>query len=510
MMHPSIGRRPFIAGTAALGASAATTPAALAQVPKRGGHLIVGVASASTTDSFDPTRWIASYPFFVGNQVYDQLTRVDRQGKIRPALAESWDTKPGAKEWMFRVRRGVHFHNGKELTAQDVVYSINHHRGKDSQSAARSMVEGIDDIKAASKYDVAVTLAAGNVDLPAVLGEFHLVITYDQADFKNGIGTGAFVLESFEPGVRTQTKRNTNDWRSDRGWVDSVETLGINDPNARLAALVSGSVHLIAKVEATSVAAVLGNPNLQLFRVAGGQHDVFAMFTDTAPYSNNDLRLALKYGIDRQAMLNQLLRGYGKLGNDHPIPSWDPFYASDIPQRAYDPDKARFYLKKSGYNGQIQLTVADTAFNGAVEGAQLFQAAAAKAGLNIDINRVPNNGYWSNVWLHQPFCASIWGGNPTADLMLTSVYAGSSGENETHWRVPKFDQLLVAARAEQNLSKRRQMYHDLQFMLHEEGGAIIPVFTDFLDAASKKIAGFVSIAVGDMSGNRAAEEVWFV
>jgi peptide/nickel transport system substrate-binding protein len=503
-------RRDFVVAAGALGASLGLTgPANAAETPKRGGHLVIGLASASTTDSLDPGRWLASYPYNLGKQLYDCLTTVDSQLKTRPALAVSWDSRNGAKEWVFKLRKGVQFHNGKELTGADVVRSMNQHRGPNTRSAARSLGAAMADVKATDKYEVTFTLVGPNVEWPTVLTEPHLVIGPEETNFTDGIGTGPFVLKSFEPGVRAIATRNANDWRSDRGYVETVETLGINDPNARLAALLSGAVHLVAKIEATSLAALQSRSDIQVYNYPGGQHPVFAMFTDTAPFDNPDLRLALKYGIDRQAMLQQLLRGNGRLGNDHPIPTFDPLYAADIPQRQYDPEKAQFYIKKSGYAGSIELTIADTAFNGAIEGAQLFQANCAKAGINLQLNRVPNNGYWSNVWLHKPFAESVWGGNPTADLMLSTVYAGTSGQNETHWVRPRFDQLLAAGRAEPNVAKRKQIYHDLQFMLHEEGGAIIPVFSNFLNGASKKIRGFAAMPCEDMSGNRAAEKVWF-
>src|SRR5262249_45113297 len=156
-----------------------------------------------------------------------------------------------------------------------------------------------------------------------------------------------------------------------------------------------------------------------------------------------DLRLALKYAIDREEMVKRVLLGYGKVANDQPIPSSDPNYA-DIPQRKYDPDRAKFHWNKSGFNGSIELQVSDGAYAGAVSGAEVFQANAQKAGVKLTVNRVPADGYWKNVWMKAPFCASYWSGRPTADLVFQATYTTTSPWNETSWKRPQFDQLLIA------------------------------------------------------------------
>jgi peptide/nickel transport system substrate-binding protein len=508
-----LGRRDFIRYAVSLGITAGViksklTSKAFAETPKRGGHLKMAVNGASTKDSLDPARFNASYMSTVGRQFYDQLTTVDENLEVRPALAESWETKPGAREWVFKLRSGVTFHNGKEMTASDVVYSINHHRGPDSKSSAKAIVVSIEDIRETGPLEFTVTLSSGNADMPYLFSSWHLGIAPDGANFAEGIGTGAFVVESFEPGVRTIGKRNQNDWRTDRGYVDSVETLAITDSSARMAALQSGAVHIVNKLIPNLVPALQADPAIQVFSVSGGTHQLFAMRCDQPPYDNLDLRLAMKYAIDRETILKTNHRGLGKIGNDHPIPEHDPFFASDIPQRPYDPDKAKFHFKKSGASGPLVLSVSEAPFTGAAEMATVYQGAAAKAGIPIEVNRVPVDGYFASVWMHHPFTASNWGGRPTADLMLTNAYLSTASYNETFWYRPKFDQLLVAARAETDVARRKQMYHDLQFMIHEDGGAVIPVFANLLDGASNIVRGFVPSPFQQMAGYKAAEQVW--
>src|SRR3546814_41237 len=176
-----------------------------------------------------------------------------------------------------------------------------------------------------------------------------------------------------------------------------------------------------------------------------------------APFDNNDVRLALKYAIDRQDIVDKILRGYGEVGNDHPIPSFDPFYAADIPQHEYDPDKAKHHFQKSGASGPITMHISNAAFTGAVDAAVLYKEHASRAGITLNIERTPEDGYWTEVWMNKPFCGSYWGGRPTADLMLSVAYKSDAAWNDSYWKREDFDEILIAARGELDTAKRKQI-----------------------------------------------------
>jgi peptide/nickel transport system substrate-binding protein len=400
----AIARRDFLGRVVALGASTALASGLLpassvADTPKRGGHLKVGLSASSETDSLDPATFNTVFMQITGQQFYNQLVEVDEKLGLVPVLAESWDVKPGAKEWIFKIRRAVTFSNGRDMTAADVVYSLNHHRGSDSKSPAKVLLAPITELKASDTHEVTITLDSGNADLPYLLTSYLLCIGPDGGTFKDGVGTGSFVMEHFDPGIRLLSKRNPNNWRTDRGFVDSVETISMGDPTARLNAVVTGSVHLINRVDARVAHMLENSVTTNLHSISGAGHDTFPMRCDIPPFNNLNLRLAMKYAIDRESMVRRVLSGYGKIGNDIPIPSFDPMFASDIPQRPYDPDKARYYFGKAGHGAPIVLSVSDEAFSGAVDAAQIFQAGAQKAGIAMQVHREPAATYCDDVWL---------------------------------------------------------------------------------------------------------------
>src|SRR5690606_24155168 len=128
--------------------------------------------------------------------------------------------------------------------------------------------------------------------------------------------------------------------------------------------------------------------------------------------------------------------------------------------------KAKFYLKEAGLDSlSVKLSSADAAYAGAVNAAVLFQNSAKSAGINIEVNRVPNDGYWSDVWMKHPFSAVYWGGRPVEDAMLSTAYASGAAWNDTHWDYARFNELLVAARAELDAPQRREMYYEMQAIL---------------------------------------------
>ena len=512
------GRRAFLQTAGATGALAVASPligakAARAQ-PKKGGHLRVGLAHGSTTDSLDPRTYENNFASGIGFTINGYIGEVLPNGAMVPEGAESWEAGDDAKTWVFKVRPGVEFHNGKTLDAEDVVASVNLHRGE-TKSAAKSLVEQIEDIKADGKDQVVVTLKGGNADFPYVISDYHIaILPAKNGEIDNaaaGIGIGPYKITSYEPGIRATFEKNPNYFKSDRGHFDSLEFLSIIDTTARTNALATGEIDLMDRCDLKTVHLLGRNPNLKIQDVTGTLHYTFPMRTDTPPFDDNNVRMALKHALDREEVVQKILKGFGVVGNDHPIGPSNQYYASALPQRTYDPEKAKWYLKQSGLDSlAVELSASEAAFAGAVDAATLYREHAAKAGIDITIVREPNDGYWSNVWMKKPWCACYWSGRPTEDWMFTSTYLGGADWNDTFWKNQRFDTLLVEARAELNSDKRRAMYVEMQEIVRDDGGAVIPMFANYVFAMSDKLQTGDEIAGNwDLDGFKFAERWWF-
>jgi peptide/nickel transport system substrate-binding protein len=143
-----------------------------------------------------------------------------------------------------------------------------------------------------------------------------------------------------------------------------------------------------------------------------------------------------------------------------------------------------------------------------VDAAILFQQSARKAGITIDVTREPEDGYWTNVWNKQPFCASFWGGRPTQDSRYSTSYLSTAEWNDTHFKRPDFDKLVLQARSELDEAKRKVLYRQLALMVRDDGGLILPVFNDNIMASSKTLKGYVDDIGNDMSNGYVATRVW--
>ncbi len=517
-----IDRREFMTGALALGLS---VPAALcivqevsAAAPKKGGHFRQAITGGATSDSLDPAQILDSYMINVSfGQLRNNLTEIAPNGELIGELAESWEPSADAATWRFKLRKGITFHNGKTLDADDVVASFNHHRGEETKSAAKGIVEPIEDIKTDDKDTVIFALKGGNADFPFLVSDYHLGICPAAAeggiDWQSGLGTGGYVLESFDPGVKTVVRRNPDYWKEGRAFFDSVENIYIADVVARTNALKSNQIDCMPNLDLKTVHLLQREAGIQVFPVSGNKHATLPMLTDTPPFDNNDVRQALKYAINRPEILKKIIKGQGELGNDSPVGPANIYRATpeELPQRPYDPDKAKFHLKKAGKeNLAVEIHLADTAFEGAVDAGQLYSEAAKAAGINIKVIREPNDGYWSNVWLKKPWCGSYWGGRPTEDWVFSQIYSAGADWNESRWNHPRFNQLLKEARSELDTDKRRSLYVEMQRIVHDEGGSVIPIFMAYTHAASTKVGLPEQLANNwELDGHKNAERWWF-
>ncbi len=487
-----INRREFLQRSAAMGAAAAVPGAlfsksAFGQERKYGGVLNLGMGGGSTTDTLDPGTHTDSVGINLEYQTRNHMTEVKPDGSIGGDLAAGWEAQPGAIDWTFELIKGVEFHNGKTLTAADVISSYQHHIREESTSAIADQMRQIDSMKADGDYTIHFKLKSGNADFPWILSDYHASV-FPTEGWESGVGSGPMKLVSYEPGVRSETARNENYFKSGLPYFDGCVITVIADSAARDNALKTGQVHTTNRVSQRTATLLDKAPGVAVHKIVGTKHYTVPMLVDKPPFDNVKVRQALRLAIDRPALLATVLGGHGEIGNDLPIGRQQEYYNTDLPQREYDPDQARFLLKEAGMEGlSVELSAADAAFDGAVDAAVLMREHAAKAGISINVIREPNDGYWSNVWQTRPWAMCYWSGRPTQDWMWTIAYQFGGAWNDNNWNNPRFQDLLLLARAEVDPVKRKDMYWEMQRLHWEEGGTVVPLFAADLMGVSDDI-----------------------
>ncbi len=508
-----LGRRDVLRGIAALGTLAAVDGrsalcAPAVAIPKIGGRIRVASVSSSVADTLDPAKGSLSTDYVRHYMLYSGLTQYDASLAAQPALAEHFDDQD-ATLWTFKLRRGVQFHDGKPLTPADVVYSLLRHKDLAVGSQVRTIAEQFADVRATGPDEVQVRLTAANVDLPVILADSHfLIIKHGTTDFQTAIGTGPYVCQDFNPGVRTVGRRNRNYWKPGRPYLDEIELIGIDDESSRVNAMLAGYIQLNNAINPRCVERVRSTAGYTVHETKSGLYTDLILRQDMRPSGNPDFVLAMKYLLDRDEILNAVFRGYARLGNDQPVPPGNRYYLADLPQRTYDPERARFHLRRAGLVGAQLAMYASPAAERSVDIATLLQESAGKIGLNLSVNRVPSDGYWSNHWMKHPLSFGNINPRPTVDMVFSTFFQSRSAWNESGWKNAEFDGLLIAARSERDEAKRTEMYGRMQTIVHDQCGVGIPVFISILDAHDRRLKGYGSIPIGGLMGYSFAEYVW--
>ena len=513
---PKASRRDFMVGATALGLTASAASglwtSALAATPKKGGHAKFGLLGGNTSDSLDGATYLDTVMICIARACRDSLVEVGQDNTAQPGLAESWEASTDAKTWRFKLRSGVEFSNGKSLTTEDVINSVNTHRGEDTKSGAKGVFAGIADIKADGNV-VEFTLTDGNADFPFLLTDYHMnvVPTVDgKADVLSMHGTGLYQLEEFEAGIRAAMKRAPNAWQQDKfGFFDSAEVIVISDGTARQNAILTQSVDAINRPDLRAMQTIERAPHLAIQDVPSNLMFTMPMRVDTPYFKDNNVRMAIKHGINRQELLDKVLFGYGSVGNDNPIGPGFKYHASDIAQNVYDPDKAKFYMKQAGLDSHtVPLSTSDTAFVGANDAAQLVSSSLAGAGINVEVTREPQDGYWSNVWNKKPWCNCYWGSRPVEDMILSIQYLSDAPWNDMVSKDARVVELIIAARAELDENKRAGQYREVQELISQNFGNVVWAFGSDVAVVNKKIA-YGNIGGGwEMDGGHAIKRWW--
>jgi peptide/nickel transport system substrate-binding protein len=505
-----IGMSPLLAAACGgSGSSPASTGTTSAGAPRRGGTLRVGFVSAGTAETVDPFIGITPVDQARIQNLYDPLVIVNPDLTTSPGLALEWTPNADATEYVVKLRQGVEFHNGKTLTAADVIYSIQQ-MSKPANFGSYPFVAGIDvkRLKADDRYTVRIPLTAPDADLAANFTYYNTWIVQEgETDFKHPVGTGPFEFVSFTPGQQSIFKRNPNYWQSGKPYVDELKFIGISDPTARLNALTSGQIDAMAQLPFQEAKAHQATGDITVLVAPSPQAMMFYMDTTKAPFSDVRVRQAMRLIADRPALIEGAISGFGTVGNDIAGKGL-PFYDSSLPQRRQDIDQAKSLLKAAGQENLTVLLQTSEIFPGFVESATLLAQQAKAAGVTINLKQEPANSYYnpSLLYLKMAFAETQWPMLSLKYFYLQSL-AAHAPYNETHFTSASWNATLGQAIGEQDTSKAQDLWNQVQQVQYDSGGYLQWVNADWVDACSTKVAGLKPHAAGEL-GNCLFMNAW--
>jgi peptide/nickel transport system substrate-binding protein len=487
-----------LAGTALLAGRVSAAPAAAR--PQRGGRLRVGFVGGGSAESLDPGGGNTIIDLARTTVLYEKLfdltavpdKKLPGGGKLAvvPTLAESIEHNAKGDVWTIRLKEGVEFHNGKTLSPEDVIYTFQRTLDAKNALGGRTGISFVDPrgMKKLDERTVRMRFVTPIADPESSFASrFMGIIPEGTKDFRKPVGTGAFKFVSWKAGDRSLFAKFANYRINGLPYLDELEYIDIPDDSARLNALRSGQVDAIENIAPVQARALSRDATVKILNCRTGGMVPMITTTTLAPFDDVRVRQAFRLLVDRPQMIQNVLLGFGFVGNDLYSP-FDPLYASDLPQRKYDPEKAKSLLKAAGKEGLKVTLWSAKAGPGMLESAQAFAEQAKAGGITVTVNNGPADTYFSDKYDKVPFFQTLWGNYPLDNMISLSTYS-KAAFNEPRFHDKKFDALWLKARGTLNEAKRRQLYHDVQKILYDSGGYIIWGFSNYIDGYRSNVQG---------------------
>ena len=497
-------------GSSSAASSAKSSPASTGAL-KSGGSLRVGATGGGAKDTIDAHLPTADPDIMRCWNLYEPLAvRPPSFGPLEMMVAESIEAEHGKTDsWIVKIRPGIEFHNGKTVTADDVIFSLNRILDPKNPKVGAASIGYVDikNVKKLSASQVRIPLKFANAGFLDDLGQYFNAIVPVGYNPAKPVGTGAFMYESFTPGQQSVFKKFPNYWQHGKPYVDQVTIIDFTDDTARVNALLGGQVDAIDNLPTGQIQQVQGSSSLKVLISHTGQWQPFTMRIDQPPFSDVRVRQAMRLIVNRPQMVEQVLSGQGRVANDLYAP-FDPAFDSTLPQRSQDIAQAKSLLKAAGHAGMSVQLVTAPVFQGVVQAAQVFAQQASAAGVKVSLRKLDTGTFYGPNYLKWTFAQDFW----ATREYLPQVAQGSlpsSPFNETHWGAGKFSTLINQARAEADETKRIAILHQAQQMEYTQGGYIIPYFSNQIDAYSSKLGGFVEAKSGFPLGNYWFKNVGF-
>lgn len=461
---------------------------------------VLGYEWSGEKQSMDPADMHSGDDAYHTFAVYNRLVDIDDNFNVLPELATEWSVSPDGMTWTFKLRSGVKFHSGKDFSSADVVYSFKRLLDEKTGSGARAVLEFLDadNIKAVDPTTVTFTTKKPVVELPVLISNKFTNIVPDgakQEDLrKKGDGTGPFIQEQFTPNAPVRIlRKNPNYWNAGQPKADCIRITVAQEAVAAVAAIKAGQVDLMLNVDPSVIGSLKEDPNVQLLETAASNSMTVSMWVDTKPFDDVKVREALKLVVDRQAMVDTVLLGFGEAAADNPVPVGNPAsHTKEAPKQ--DIEKAKALLAEAGYKDGLKFDLYTAeGVPGMVRMAQVYAEMAKAAGIDINVVVTPAESFWDDVWLKKPIVTSAWSMRPPGEG-LAVAYTQSAKWKETHWERPDYDAMLLKANTTVDADERRKVFQQTGELLAKEGGLILPMFVHQVLALRKGCEGYVPLA----------------
>lgn len=451
-------------------------------VARRGGTLRVGALGATARAQIDPHGNLSNdSDFLVASLVYDALTVPGADPVVAPRLARSWETTDN-RRWTFTLAEGATFHDGTPVTADDVVWSLRRLR---SEAGVAKMPVAAENIAADGPGRVVLTLPEPNSQLPLLLRLMTFTAKRGTTDWSNAIGTGPFRLDSRDGGT-VRLVRNDS-WYGGPALLDALEITTFESTTALGNAVLAGQIDLASNAGAIAGRTAEGRPDLQIVRRPDDTMLGLAMRTSDGPFADPRVRAAIRLGVDRGALVNQVHSGYGTVANDV-LGTADPGYDRALPQRGRDLERARNLLREANFDtaaGYPLVTKAEAP--GEVESARVLAAQLAEIGLRLDVVTEESGVFYERTWLKAPLYTVSWGTNDSVIFYASTLLASTSNRNETAFRDPEFDAATAAALAAGDPAQLTGASRTLQRIQYDRGGYLVWGMADGIDVAAATV-----------------------
>ena len=496
-----------LAGTTAAGTAAASTTAAgtaAAGAIKKGGTL--RIAAQKPAGPLDPVAMADLGTYTPVVTAFEYL--VDILGaEVKPMLAESWKPNADGSVWTFSLRKGVKWHDGTAFTAADVVATMD----RLSASNLKAYIK-VGSTKAIDDFTVEITLNNPDGQFPQQVGAYNPQSVITPKDYvlgttldKRMTGTGAFKMTKYDPAIGATFEANT-DWWGGTPYLNKLEFLFSEDIATQIAGLQGGAADAIVQFSVLGGDALLSDSNMVVETIHGSAHRQIWMNTREGNYTDVKVRQAIALGIDRQALIDTVLKGKGDIGNDHPISPIYPFFDATLPQRKRDVEKAKQLLKDAGKEG-LEATMYFPNLQEIPQLAQLVQSQLKDIGMKVTLQQEKNvdGDEWCKVYDSKVEPAGCDGGmdfgivdygpRGVPDVYLVKAYA--TGEwNSAHYISEPFRAAVKKYQSSLDLDGQKAAIKDIQKIANTDVPYAIPYFYNTLLAHTKKVTGIVATGLG--------------